>query len=86
MTKKSNKRTQLSKVVCLGNFNSNTVYAKVSCYGKVQHKSRLAAEYILDRMNGKRSHLLEIYECKFCKFFHIGHNENKGKTKETKTV
>jgi hypothetical protein len=51
--------------------------AKRACYGKIQHKSMLAAEHILNRMNGKNSHLLEIYKCPFCKFFHIGHNSLK---------
>lgn len=52
----------------------NKERAKSACYGKIQHRSMLAAQYILDRMNGKRSHLLEIYKCPYCKSFHIGHN------------
>jgi hypothetical protein len=53
--------------------------AKRSCLGKIKHKSRLSAEYVLDRMNGRDSHLLEIYQCKVCKFFHIGHSQKKDK-------
>ena len=52
----------------------NSQHAKNACYGKIQHRSMLAAQYILNRMNGKNSHLLEIYKCPFCKTFHIGHN------------
>jgi len=51
--------------------------AKNACLGKIQHKSMLAAEYVLSRMSGKDSHLLEIYRCRFCKFYHIGHNKPK---------
>lgn len=58
---------------------NNLGMAKKSCLGKVQHKSMLAAQYILDRMGGKDSHLLEIYKCTFCKCFHIGHNKPKPK-------
>jgi hypothetical protein len=66
---------------------SSLEYAKSSCYGKIQHKSMLSAQYILDRMNGRRSHLLEIYKCQFCKTFHIGHNiflENKNMSSNLK--
>jgi rubrerythrin len=63
----------------------NKERAKSACYGKIQHRSMLAAQYILDRMNGRKSHLLEIYKCPFCNTFHIGHNRllevnNKSKT------
>jgi hypothetical protein len=51
--------------------------AKSMCYGKIKHKSMLAAQYTLDQMNGKDSHLLEIYPCPFCQGFHIGHNRKK---------
>lgn len=51
--------------------------AKRTCYGKIKHKSRLAADYVLSQMSGKDCHLLEIYKCPFCKFFHIGHNKQK---------
>lgn len=53
---------------------SNYGHAKSACLGKVQHKSMLGAEYTLQRMNGRDSHLLEVYKCHFCKFYHIGHN------------
>lgn len=51
--------------------------AKRTCYGKIKHKSWLAAEYIFNQMRGKDSHLLEIYSCPFCKKYHIGHNKQK---------
>jgi hypothetical protein len=62
----------------------NKELAKSACYGKLKHRSMLAAQYILDRMSGRKSHLLEIYKCSFCNAFHIGHNrllEVKNKTK-----
>ena len=57
-------------------------HAKAACLGKQKHKSRLAAEYVLNRMNGKDSHLLEIYKCQFCGFEHIGHNKKNKNTIE----
>lgn len=48
--------------------------AKKACLGKVKHKSMLAAEFVLNRMKGPNSHRLEIYKCKFCHWYHIGHN------------
>lgn len=48
------------------------------CFGKIKHKSFLSAEYTLSQLKGKESHLLEIYNCPFCKTFHIGHNRKKG--------
>lgn len=60
--------------------------AKKTCFGKIQHKSLLSAKHILDKMNGKDSHLLEIYECPFCDFFHIGHNRIKQNDSKSKTV
>jgi len=51
--------------------------AKKSCFGKVGHGSRLSAQFILDRMGGKDGHLLDIYECKFCNKYHIGHDWKK---------
>lgn len=56
--------------------------AKKMCFGKIKHKSWLAAEYILSQMKGKDSHLLEIYPCPFCEFHHIGHNRKKQKVTE----
>lgn len=58
---------------------NNKERAKSSCHGKIQHRSMLAAQYILDRMcvRGKKSHLLEIYKCPFCNTLHIGHNIHK---------
>jgi len=56
---------------------------KFSCLGKIQHKSRLAAQYVLDTMNAMPRHSLEerdgvglaVYECKYCLNFHIGHDK-----------
>lgn len=61
--------------------------AKSACLGKIKHKSMLAAEYTLDRMrlNVKDNHLLEVYKCEFCKFYHIGHNY-KNKNAEDKKL
>lgn len=62
----------------------NLELAKKSCLGKIQHRSRLSAEYVFLRMNGKDSHLLEIYQCVFCKFYHIGHNKIKDENSKSK--
>jgi len=51
--------------------------AKKACLGKVKHKSMLAAEFVLNKMKGPNSYSLEIYSCRFCNFFHIGHNHKK---------
>ena len=45
------------------------------CLGKIGHKSRLAAEYAMESFTGKRSAIMEVYECKFCGCYHIGHNK-----------
>lgn len=47
---------------------------KKGCFGKQQHKTKLAAEYVFDRMNTKHSSILVIYKCKFCNYWHIGHD------------
>ena len=60
---------------------SNKGVLRNSCLGKIRHKSLLAAEYTLSKMRGKESHLLEIYPCKFCKSYHIGHNRKNGNPK-----
>lgn len=67
-------------------YSGKRKYIEKSCLGKVQHKSFLAAEYILDRMNGKNSHLLEIYKCSFCEYYHIGHNNPKNASTKSKKV
>lgn len=58
-----------------------TIPAKSACVtGKIKHTSISSAQYVFDRMGGnkdKKSHLLEIYKCQFCKMFHIGHNKAK---------
>lgn len=52
---------------------------KSSCSGKIKHGSMLAAQYILDNMitRDKKSHLLEVYKCRFCNKYHIGHNNSE---------
>jgi hypothetical protein len=70
-------------------YNRNSkhkTFAEKSCMGKVPHKSMLAAEYIFDRMSGKNSHLLEIYKCSFCEYYHIGHNKLKDGSAKNKKV
>lgn len=77
--------TKLGKIVLIekpqkerrGKYNLG--FAKKACLGKIKHKSMLSAEYILNRMGGKNVHLLEIYKCVVCNFFHIGHNKPKPK-------
>lgn len=47
--------------------------AKKGCDGKVKHKSMLSAnEYLY---NSKEN--LEIYECRFCGNYHLGHPKRK---------
>lgn len=46
---------------------------KNQCAGKVAHASVSSAEYVLDRMKTGVGEILEIYKCRFCKKFHIGH-------------
>ena len=50
--------------------------SKRMCLGKTKHASENAAKYILGQISfrGKESHLLSVYQCKFCKKFHIGHD------------
>lgn len=47
---------------------------KKGCFGKVKHKTKLAAEYVFDEMRGRHSGILSIYKCAFCNFYHIGHD------------
>lgn len=55
----------------------NIELAKKACFGKIAHGSMLAAEFILSRMGGKDSQLLEVYKCPFCDKYHIGHDWKK---------
>lgn len=48
---------------------------KNGCFGKVKHRSRLAAEWAMESFNGNRSAILEVYECEFCGCYHVGHNK-----------
>lgn len=44
---------------------------KAGCDGKVQHKSYLAADYYTTGTT------MQVYECKFCGFWHVGHKHKK---------
>lgn len=45
---------------------------KNSCLGKIKHKYRTSAEYVLEQM--PKNSDLEVYECKNCNNYHIGHS------------
>jgi hypothetical protein len=47
---------------------------KAMCLGKDKHKSKLAAEYIVDNFKGRNDPTVEIYRCSFCDGWHVGHN------------
>ena len=47
---------------------------KKCCLGKIQHKYRTSAEYVLEQMKGDD---LNIYRCKYCDFLHIGNTTEK---------
>lgn len=51
----------------------NEKLLKSQCLGKVAHKYLTCAEYALDHMVAKDRGNLEIYKCRFCKKYHIGH-------------
>lgn len=68
------------------NKNQNDKYEKYinGCAGKVQHKTRLSAEFYLENINSEKA--ADIYKCDSCGFFHIGtrkakKNKKKGKVK-----
>lgn len=44
-----------------------------SCYRKIRYGHARTAEGALVRMAKKGRHGLEVYECSFCKGFHLGH-------------
>jgi len=46
---------------------------KNQCAGKIAHATLSSAEYIMGRMKVGVGEFLEIYKCKYCKKFHIGH-------------
>lgn len=48
---------------------------KQSCLGKIGHRSRLGAEYVLSTMKPEPD--LSVYKCEFCELYHIGHSKNK---------
>ena len=55
--------------------NKQKIIQSKSCDGKVRHKSRTAAEYVLSgmKLSNDKNRPLEIYYCTFCKNYHIGH-------------
>jgi hypothetical protein len=55
---------------------------KVHCLGKVKHKSLLGANYVREQM--RECHLMDVYKCKFCKNYHIGHAQIRNKKKKHK--
>lgn len=50
---------------------------KKACFGKIQHKSMLAAQYYLDNLGHRDKANLNIYKCPYCHFYHLGHNKKK---------
>lgn len=51
----------------------NLTSFKNKCAGKVGHVTLTSAQYVLNRMKTVGGEILEIYKCKFCKKYHIGH-------------
>lgn len=53
---------------------------KKMCLGKIKHRSKLAADFELESLfKAKRTPdkaELEVYECHFCKHYHIGHSKD----------
>lgn len=47
---------------------------KRACLGKKQHKHKTGAEFVLEQMNDSN---LNIYRCRYCGFYHIGHRFKK---------
>ena len=46
---------------------------KNQCAGKTAHVNIISAQYVLDGIRTGVGEILEIYICKFCKKYHIGH-------------
>lgn len=62
---------------------------KNKCLGKRGFDTIMIAEYALSTMPVRPSEIMEIYKCKHCKKYHIGHkpgtkNENFKQFKEKK--
>ena len=49
--------------------------------GKIKHTTILSAEYVRDQM---KDYTLDIYRCKFCTGFHLGHRKKSKIKKKTK--
>lgn len=47
---------------------------KNCCLGKIKHKYRTSAEYVLEQMPNNSD--LEVYQCKHCNNYHIGHSSS----------
>ncbi len=56
---------------------------RISCEGKVKHKTQKDALSSLKRKRQKKKDLLNMkiipYKCEFCGFWHVGHTINKQK-------
>ena len=61
---------------------------KASCIGKSQYKYELAAEYAIDNFffQDRNSKSLNVYKCRFCSFFHVGHTPKKAIKKEKNKI
>jgi hypothetical protein len=44
-----------------------------SCEGKQQHGSRAAARTHIHALIAKGAGLLNVYKCRYCKTWHVGH-------------
>jgi hypothetical protein len=49
------------------------------CIGKAKHETKADAQAVMSRMRSKghvmRGHVLHVYECPYCSFFHLGHTK-----------
>lgn len=48
-----------------------------ACIGKARHETPKAAAVHLKRRDGKR---MNVYKCKYCGFYHIGHKPQRKAT------
>jgi len=48
-----------------------------SCTGKVRHPSDTAGKAHIDQLNRTRGYQgrMDVYRCKFCSGFHVGHSK-----------
>ncbi len=52
--------------------NHDIEVMKKGCFGKIAHKTITAAQYYLDKYTAS-AHFI-IYRCKYCKWYHLGHD------------